>query len=93
MDPNETLSLFDSENKAESPITLHQLMEQLGEKRKTKSKSKTNFVIISLLAISINIIGIAMLMSSEVKNESTSSNQENEWQNVYSSLLINQKPN
>ena len=93
MEPNETLSMFDNENKTESPITLHQLMEQLGEKRKKKSKSKNIVFIISLITISLNIFGIALLMSNEVKNGTTSAIKENEWQDVYSSLLINQTPN
>lgn len=90
MDPNQILSTFDRENKAESPLMLQPIMEQIYKNKKSRVNSKNIFLIVSLLAICINIFGIAVLLSSEGRGDSNSATQVNEWQNIYSTLLINQ---
>lgn len=93
MDPNQILSTFDRENKTESPLMLQPIMEQIQKSKRAKSYSKNVFVLVSLIAICMNVFGIAMLFSSDKTNHSNFAKQENEWQKVYSSLFINQKPN
>lgn len=90
MDPNQILSTFDRENKTESPLMLQPIMEQIQKSKKSRMNSKNIFLIVSLLAICINIFGIAVLLSSEGRGDSNSATQVNEWQNIYSTLLINQ---
>ena len=92
IEPNKILSLYDSENKSDSNLEISQIMAKLDASKKAKSKTKSLFVIISLFVIAINIMGISMLLSNSSSNK-LKSDSANEWQTIYSSLLIDQNPN
>jgi hypothetical protein len=92
IDPNKILSLYDSENKSDSNLEISQIMAKLDASKKAKSKTKGLFVIISLFVIAINIMGISMLLNNSSSNN-LKSDSSNEWQTIYSSLLIDQNPN
>lgn len=92
IDPNKILSLYDSENKSDSQLEIGQIMAKLDASKKERSKTKGYFVVISLFVIAINIMGISMLLSNSTNNDSKS-DSDNEWQTIYSSLLIDQNPN
>lgn len=92
IDPNKILSLYDSENKSDSNLEIGQIMAKLDASKKEKSKTKGLFVIISLFVIAINIMGISMLLNNSSSNK-LKSDSANEWQTIYSSLLIDQNPN
>jgi hypothetical protein len=92
IEPNKILSLYDRENKSESNLEFGQIMAKLDASKKAKSKTKAIFFIVSLFVIAINIMGISMLVSNSSSNKSKS-DSANEWQTIYSSLLIDQNPN
>jgi hypothetical protein len=92
IDSNKILSLYDSENKSDSNLEISQIMAKLDASKKAKSKTKSLFVIISLFVIAINIMGISMLLNNSSSNN-LKSDSANEWQTIYSSLLIDQNPN